>query len=1253
MSPSPVIVPLADASDVSQVGGKAINLYRLIQAGLPVPDGFVVTCAAFRQAGGTESVPATVADQIRQAYMALGSVGKPDLASSGHFSAWLLPAPSTMKPTSPASPSLPDEKIARSRADDGVFRQSPGQPLVAVRSSATAEDLAGASMAGQYETFLNISGAEAVIDAVLKCWQSLQAERVQAYLKEHRIDPGAVAVAVVVQKLVPAEVAGVLFTANPRTGETNEMVVEAVYGLGEGLVSGDIQPDVYRVQADTGEVLDIHVANKTKALRCGDHDYQSVPDTQATKSCLNYDQLQKLCHLGRQAQQYFGFPQDLEWAIDSTGPRVLQARAITTLAAAQAYHSLLSDTRSFLENELAQGRGPWVRHNLSETLPLPTPLTWSLIRSFMSGSGGFGRMHFEVGFEPADAVKEHGFLTLIAGQVYMDCKRLPEMFQQDYPFAYDLAALRDNPDAAQQPPTVPSGMYKQLAAAARLGTKVTQKIGELAQTLDTVFDEQFVPRVATWCEEQAHQDLTRLFDEDLIRLWQQQQDAVLDDFGAAVFLPSMVEALAAADLKAFLTEHCWDEDPETLLQQLSISPKADVTLQSNSELQEVAQGNRSLDTWLSRHGYRGPGEFDLASPRWTERQDELQRMAAQLADAPAVVGRHHERMREAVTCLKRLKQQLPADLARELDVHVTLLQRYVRFREDGKAVFIRAFAPLRRTILEFARRLNLEDTVFFLEAQELMTALQQGFVPQDRIQQRTLRHQAAGKLSLPHMIEAADITSLGEATLPENSACYPACAVASGSCIGQARIVFDPTQAHDLDKDTILVCPSTDPAWTPLFVKATGLILERGGALSHGAIVAREMGLPAVVLENATHLFSEGETLTIDGNQGRVIRNDSNSEGTTQEPDPEDTHIAYGQRPPVVGHKEGLSNQLGLCAAVIWGVLLAIMYLLPVACLKDPIFGLIDALLWPLVRNLGMVWTVTFVGAFFAVVPLIIQRWATDNARLLKAKKRAAQLQKNAKDLPAASARRQALLAAASPVTLRTLKASMAALAWVLGPMMVVFLWMPERMDPASWNANPGGLVTVVAEFDGDYQKPVTCVITDPLSLETATAITQTLPPIRTTLEDLRHEWQTTGDLSEYPWQLQAAGEQAQDILINSLNQYLAKGVPPQKLTWMLRVVPKEAAGHYPVTLSLPDDSHYELTLAFGNEQPPTPNVLKGDGDPVIQMEAVYSRALQPRYFWRPLRAVGGPAWDVGWLGAYILSYLVVMLVVKRLLHVP
>lgn len=1198
MSVSSLIVPLAEARDVGQVGGKAVNLCRLLQAGLPVPDGFVVTTTAFREAAAARSMPEGVACQIRQAYQRLG------------------------------------------------------EPTVAVRSSATAEDLAGASMAGQYETFLNVVGADAIVAAVERCWQSLQSTRVQTYLAERSIDPADVAVAVIVQRLVPAEVSGVLFTANPRAGATDEMVVEAVYGLGEGLVSGVVQPDVYRLDAEDGHVLDLQIAQKSKALRPGIREYQTVPESKAGKASLNYRQLQTLRQLGHRAQQHLGCPQDMEWALVDGCMHVLQARPITTLAETQAYHGLQKDTRASLEAEASHGRGPWVRHNLSETLPLPSPLAWSLIQPFMSGSGGFGRMHERIGFEPSDAVKENGFLTLIAGQIYMDCSRLPEMFCAGYPYTYDPEQIRQYPDAAQQPPSVPRGTYRQLAQAARLASEVACTLRRQAETLDSVFDEQFVPRVIAWCKAQADQDLTTLSDDELIAWWHAQQETVFDDFGATVFLPSMVEALAAADLRDFLTEHLWSEDPEVLMSQLSVSPVPDITLQSNIDLQEVVQGRRSWETWLHDYGFRGPSEFDLASPRWTECPEELQRLAAQLANAPPVAERHHQCAQKARECLTRLQSQLSPRLAEALQTHVTLLHRYVRFREDGKAVFIRALAPLRRTVQEFARRLELGDEVFFLHADELCTALQQGFVPHDRIERRQREQQVAGRISLPHLIEARDIPTLGEPQVPQDGDRWQAFPVASGSCTGPARVVLDVMQAGDLGEGYVLVCPSTDPAWTPLFVKAVGLILERGGTLSHGAIVAREMGLPAVVLENATTLVQEGEILTINGDSGCVSRLAHAADGGMPPSDPDNSRVAFAQRPPALGRKERSANQWGLMAALGWGALLGLMYLLPASWLQDPAFGLVDALLWPLVPRLGMVWTVALVGVFFAVVPLLVQRYATDNARLWEAKRRAADLQNAARGLPPGSARRQALLDLAAPVTARTLKTSMAALAWVLGPMILVFLWMPERLDPAAWNADPGGLVTIAAELDSEYPGAVTCIVPPPLALEDTTPSVQTLPPIRATLEDLRREWQAAPDLSDYPWQLQTAGEQAQEMLLTSLNRYLAAGVPPQKLTWIVRV-PGEAVGRYPVAIRLSEGPSREIELVFGNREPPAPDTLICDGGSLIRLEAVYPRPLQQRRFWTPLETLGGPTWDFGWLGVYILSYLSGMLVLKRLLHVP
>jgi pyruvate,water dikinase len=461
------------------------------------------------------------------------------------------------------------------------------------------------------------------------------------------------------------------------------------------------------------------------------------------------------------------------------------------------------------------------------------------------------------------------------------------------------------------------------------------------------------------------------------------------------------------------------------------------------------------------------------------------------------------------------------------------------------------------------------------------------------------------------------------------------------------RIVHDPTAADDLGADYLLVCPSTDPAWTPLFGRAAGLILERGGSLSHGAIVAREMGLPAVVLPHATTLLQEGETVTIDADRGRVARAGRIHEA----PEAEDDRIPYHLIPPPPGRREGQANRRGLGAALVWGAVLLLMYILPSPWLKDPAFALLDALLWPGVRTVGMVATVWIVGALFALVPLLIQRFTADHHRLRIAKQRAATLQKSCTRWTKGSARRRAMLDHAAPVTLRNLKASMAALAWVLGPMMLVFFWMPARMDPAAWNADAGGLVTLMAELDGEYQEAVTLEVAEALSLADATPAAQSLPPIRQTLEALRREWQTASDLRDFPWELQTAADQAREIMLNSLNAYLAADIPPQTLTWRIRV-PQDAQGHYRVTARLGEGVSFPLTLAFGNAAPPVPGTLIPNRSPLLSLEAVYPRPLRQRRFWTPLAVLGG-SWDLGWLGAYIVSYLLVMLVAKRRLGIP
>jgi len=264
MNRGPILLQdLGDCRDKALAGGKAVNLGVLIRAGFPVPGGFVITTEAYRHARsyGSPQMPESLAEEIRKSWRAMG-----------------------------------------------------GCP-VAVRSSATAEDMAEASMAGQYDTFLDINSEEALLDSVQCCWASLDSPRTRTYLTEHGINLATVAMAVVVQKLVPADVAGVLFSANPQTGSRCEMLIEASWGLGESVVSGRVQPDVLRIETDSGRVLAATISDKQVWLKPGEEGEKAVEEERRRVACLRSADVTRLWQLGRRAAEHFGRPQDIEWAI--------------------------------------------------------------------------------------------------------------------------------------------------------------------------------------------------------------------------------------------------------------------------------------------------------------------------------------------------------------------------------------------------------------------------------------------------------------------------------------------------------------------------------------------------------------------------------------------------------------------------------------------------------------------------------------------------------------------------------------------------------------------------------------------------------------------------------------------------------------------------------------------------------------------------------------------------------------------------
>ena len=572
------VLSLAESNDVATAGGKAANLARLMAGGFNVPDGFVVTTDAFRHAvrQSDAQMPVEVADAVKNAYRRLGS------------------------------------------------------PVVAVRSSATAEDATNASMAGQYTTFLDLQGEQQVLKAIEDCWASGGAERVRAYLDKRQVSSSNVEMAVVVQTLVPADVAGVLFTSNPRTGNDSEMMIEASWGLGESVVSGLVQPDVIVVDADTGDVKESIVNDKRTYIDPVTHKQQDVPKARRKAPCLSAANIAELAGIGGRLKQHFGLDQDAEWAIHDDRLYVLQSRAITTLADTQSLRQCIEQTREQVRRGFQQGHGPWVLHNIAETLGHPTPLTWSIIRRFMSGAGGFGKMYRQIGFEPSEIAERQGFLDLIGGRIYMDLSRTAEMFFADFPFVYDIDLIRSNPDAAQGPPTKPAGSLCDRYRVGKRIAEINTNLQSLGRVCDRNLRERIMPEFIESVRHARNRDITRLSPDELIETWKRREAHVLDGFAPDAFLPSLICAMAIEQLRTFLHEHFWQENPTELVNLLTVAAEPDSTVRANQGLFEIAAGKMSVEQWIEQYGHRAAQEYHLASPRWRECPETVRSMAARL-----------------------------------------------------------------------------------------------------------------------------------------------------------------------------------------------------------------------------------------------------------------------------------------------------------------------------------------------------------------------------------------------------------------------------------------------------------------------------------------------------------------------------------------------------------------------------------------------------------------------------------------------
>lgn len=844
------------SSMLALVGGKAGNLGELTRAGLPVPPGFCLTTEAYRQA--------TARSDLDGIFTALEQTDKTDVATLTNLAG-------SARTTVLAAP-IPTEIAATVTAAYAAL--GPDVP-VAVRSSATAEDLPFASFAGQQDTYLNIVGREAVLDAIRRCWASLWTDRAVVYRATNDIDNRTVRLAVVVQRMVDADVAGVLFTANPVTGHRRQAVIDASPGLGEAVVSGAVNPDHFIVDTRANTILERRLGDKRLAIRSlpgGGTEHIELPRG-SDAACITDDQVLALARLGDQVEQHYGAPQDTEWAIDAAGTLWLtQARPITTLYP--------------LPERIARPE-PRVYFSVNVGQGVFRPFTPAGLATFRLVGAGAARLF---GFPVTDPLSGPTPFAEAGGRAFIDVTTavrsrvgrviLPRIL--DVMEARSAAVFRhlfDDPrlsvtEASRLPflrhvggaavrAHVPPNLLLALMSPKRARTRV-ERIG---RRLD-----------ARLC---APSDLTADERLDWIARVLQEEFPYL--------APRILPVAGAGFISLWLARrilggNATSEELQTVLRGLPHN----VTTEMDLELWHMAQrirgdetsADREIDAFLRRYGHRAVAEIDLGMPRWSDDPSHIRGVIANYLRMNPGEGAPDEMFARGATeaeamidTLARRAAGLRGRLVRAL---LNRTRELAGIRELPKFYFVRVVAAARAelgsvgTELHRLGRIANPDDVYFLDFVQARAGLD-GADLHDVV--ATARQRYDEELRRRHIPRVL----LSDGTEPEAALHAPAAdgaligtAASAGTVTGTARVVLDPVGAH-LEPGEILVCPSTDPGWTPLFLTAGGLVMEMGGANSHGAVVAREYGIPAVVgVPNAVATITTGQTITVNGSAGTV-----------------------------------------------------------------------------------------------------------------------------------------------------------------------------------------------------------------------------------------------------------------------------------------------------------------------------------------------------------------------------------------------
>ena len=892
---------------VALLGGKGASLRAMTLANLAVPPGFTLTtacCARFYEAGNhwPDGLEAQVREHLhrleRETGRTFGRGPRPLLVSVRSGAAVSMPGMMDTILNCGLNPSLADSAggagafanvyTAFIRSFAGTVRGFEDEELAAAVREAGADPAAPESWMRAYERLQGepfpTDPWECLVHCINAVFGSWHSERAEAYRHRHHIR-GLPGTAVNVQAMFPSEVSGVVFTRDPSQPDANRMVIEASLGLGESVVSGEVTPDRFLVERETLAIATT-VGRKHAAMSAFGGGAAPVRDPGA--ACLTEEQVRELAGLSLRMEAHFGYALDIEFGLAEGRFGLLQSRRIRGLEVLEEVAKARAAEADRLLQLSGGKRKCWVVHNLSETLRAPTPFTWGVVRRFMSGDGGFGRMYTALGYRPSERVRREGFLELIAGRIYADPDRAAELFWDALPLTYTVEEVLADRNALDHAPTrldpdradarflghLPVSLWRLARASRRMKRG---RAGALER-----FQKAILPPYLDYVAAERARDLAALSEAEVIGALHERRRRVLDEFGPESLLPGFFGGLAFDDLRSHLAELAGAEDGGRVAEELTRGLDGDMTFTQDAMLLAVARGEASLADFLAQFGHRCVGEMELATPRWRENPSWLEGVIRNLA---ARKGRTPTEIHDSnVAARREMEARLPALLKgwgasvfrERLERDMREAQALLPYRETGKHYLMMGYELIRLAAEELARRWDLGGRFYYLEPEELETFASCREERMAAIEARRVRHPAWQRLWLPEVIDSEALDRFGEAPKVESAESWTGVAVSPGVATGPARIVIDPQTAGDLGAGYVLVCPSTDPGWTPLFLNACALVVERGGVLSHGAIVARDFGIPAVVVEGATRAIADGVKVRVDGNSGHLSVVDGN-----------------------------------------------------------------------------------------------------------------------------------------------------------------------------------------------------------------------------------------------------------------------------------------------------------------------------------------------------------------------------------------